>query len=402
MNKSPETLKTIERTKELFAKIPHLTDPDDIILVRNQIVQLNLPLVTTVLKKFRPYTEDQFQVGCIGLIKAADTYESVREVPFANFACFVIERELYKDFHSRMESFEGKMADKLVYLDAPVRMDNGDEVDTGSLIEDVESTKYMEAFIEENALKNICETVIKPAITETADRGRHAKTKINFDVWEKLEFRYIMSIIFEESQKKRFNLSAMARECNISLPNVRTRHMRVMDNIFQRMWNYMTFSFTDLLARLRGEARIPEKLLCLDPGKTTGWCLFEKGELTRWGQLPNCFDDKNIDTSGLVHLLKEIDPDFVVYEDYRVYNNKLDRHAFSPVMTVRLIGAIETFCQMNEIPTHKQMATTAKNFCTDEKLQSWGFWKPGMKHSRDAIRHGCYFLLFFRKGENIM
>lgn len=50
----------------------------------------------------------------------------------------------------------------------------------------------------------------------------------------------------------------------------------------------------------------------------------------------------------------------------------------------------------------KQMAVTAKNFCTDDKLKQWGFWQAGQKHARDSIRHGCYFLLFFRKGQDII
>ena len=390
-----------KRTMELFNKMYQLKDPNDVIQIRNQIVQLNLPLVTTVLKKYKPYNEDQFQIGCLGLIKAADTYEIIREVPFANYACFVIERELHIDYNKRMESFEEQNKDKRVYLDASAEFDNGDEVTNESLIADTEAERYMEQFIEDNALQHLCDDVIKPSIKDISDKGRKMKAKIDFDVWEQLEFRYIMSIIFEESQKKRFNLTQMAKECNISLPNIRNRHVRVMDNIFQRMWSYMALTYNELLQRIRGDKKIPERLLCLDPGKTTGWCLFEQGKLTRWGQVDNCYDANNIDATGLLTLFQEVNPDFIVYEDYRVYSNKLDRHAFSPVMTVRLLGAIETYSQMNGIKTHKQMATTAKTFCTDEKLEQWGFWQPGMRHARDAIRHGCYFLLFYRKGQDI-
>ena len=389
-----------KRTMELFNKMYQLKDPNDVIQIRNQIVQLNLPLVTTVLKKYKPYNEDQFQIGCLGLIKAADTYEIIREVPFANYACFVIERELHIGYNKRMESFEEQNKDKCVYLDASAEFDNGDEVNE-SLIADTEAERYMEQFIEDNALQYLCDVVIKPSIKDISDKGRKMKAKIDFDVWEQLEFRYIMSIIFEESQKKRFNLTQMAKECNISLPNMRNRHVRVMDNIFQRMWSYMALTYNELLQRIRGDKKIPERLLCLDPGKTTGWCLFEQGKLTRWGQVDNCYDANNIDATGLLTLFQEVNPDFIVYEDYRVYSNKLDRHAFSPVMTVRLLGAIETYSQMNGIKTHKQMATTAKTFCTDEKLEQWGFWQPGMRHARDAIRHGCYFLLFYRKGQDI-
>jgi hypothetical protein len=48
------------------------------------------------------------------------------------------------------------------------------------------------------------------------------------------------------------------------------------------------------------------------------------------------------------------------------------------------------------------MASQAKAFVTDQKLKEWGFWKEGMRHSRDAIRHGLYFLLFYKRGEDVL
>lgn len=390
-----------QKTKALFDKKAQLTNPEDAAIIRNQIVQMNLPLVSTVLRKYRPYNEDQFQIGCIGLIKAADTYEMLKEVPFANYACFVIERELHIDYNNRMERLEEKERDNMVYLDAVSSLRNGDEVENESMIADAQATQYMEQFIEDNALQHLCDTVIRPAIISASSRGRKMQSKINFDIWEQLEFRYIMSIIYEESQKKRFNLTQMARECGVAIPNIRNRHVRVMDSVFQRMWGYMALSFDELLERIRGNRRIPHRLLCLDPGKTTGWSLFTNGKLTAWGQVDDCYDDKNVATQGLMNLFKDVNPDFMCYEDYRIYQHKLERHSYSPVMTVRLLGVIEAFCQMNGVPTHKQMATTAKAFVTDEKLKQWGFWQEGQKHARDSIRHGCYFLLFYKKGQDI-
>jgi len=187
----------------------------------------------------------------------------------------------------------------------------------------------------------------------------------------------------------------------VSVQNVRTRHERVMEVVFQRMWDYMNLSFAELLERLRHDKKIPHKLLCLDPGMTTGWCLFEDGKLTETGHVENCYDEQNINAKVLMELIDDKAPDFIVYEDYRVYSHKLERHSYSPVFTVRVIGAIEAYCQMKDIKTHKQMAVTAKGFVTDEKLTQWGYWQTGMKHARDAIRHGCYFLLFYKKGQDI-
>lgn len=391
-----------DKTKVLFLQKSTAATPAVRERVRNEIIVLNMPLVTTVLRRYIPYTEDQFQVGCIGLIKAVDSYEISREVPFSSYACFVIEREIHMDYHRRVSTIEGRLKDRLVSLDTPVQLDNGDEMSLSDVLEDESAQEELNEFISENQLQYICDCIIRPAIDSAVKNAHQGGCKANIEVWKELEFRYVMALIWEDSQKQRFNLSQMARECGLSVPNVRTKHLRTMNAIFQEMWTYMKTPYSELLERIRGKCKIPKRLLCLDPGKTTGWCLFVDGVLQSWGQLEDCYDDKNIDAAGLTELLKTTNPDFVCYEDYRVYSHKLARHTYSPVMTVRLIGVIEAYCQLNNTPAHTQMAVTAKGFCTDEKLQCWGFWQEGMRHARDAIRHGCYFLLFYKKGQDII
>ena len=95
-----------DETIRLFELKKHLTDKYEIQLVRNQIVELNLRLVPHVLKKYKPYTDDQMQIGYIGLIVAADTYNVDRNVPFASYACFCIERHLQMEYKKKMEMFE--------------------------------------------------------------------------------------------------------------------------------------------------------------------------------------------------------------------------------------------------------------------------------------------------------
>lgn len=174
--------------------------------------------------------------------------------------------------------------------------------------------------------------------------------------------------------------------------------------------------FKTLCERYRkGIVYYPERLLCIDPGNTIGWCLFEKGELTTHGQLPVIVnDDGIINYEAIAGWLKDMQPTHVVMENYRVYAHKLEQHTFSDVSTIRIIGFIEGICKLGtivnktrlssgeyswetkgpSIPVFFQMAQQAKGFCTDEKLKEWGYWKTGMRHSRDAIRHGCYWMLF--------
>lgn len=149
--------------------------------------------------------------------------------------------------------------------------------------------------------------------------------------------------------------------------------------------------FADLLIKRRGAGfKAPERLLCLDPGETTGWAVFEHGKLTASGQA------RTIESWDVIHqLFVDVKPTMVLYENYRVYAHKLERHSNSEVYTLRLVGVIEFICEiLFDIVHHNQMAQQAKGFTTDEKLKAWGFWKSGHRHARDAIRHGCYFLLF--------
>lgn len=395
-----EWIKT--KTMEYYKALAEGTETDKIGIC-NIVVELNIRLVSTVLKKYSPYTEDQFQIGCIGLINAARTYELSREVPFSSYAAFCIERAIQQDYKQRMEEFENKVdTNCMVYLDATTSMSNGDTVDTHELIFDEKAEAELNRYIEDNELTFIVDNIIKPVIEELAERGRNSQSKLNTEAWKRLEFAYLMEVVMTDSQKQRMTLKELALGSNVSIQNVKTRHAKVMDELFQRMWAYMTLNYNDLFERLRGTKRVPHKLICFDPGKTTGWCTFVDGKLDKVGHIEHCYDDNNIDATAILKVLEQEQPDFILYEDYKVYAHKLARHTFNPVFTLRLIGTIETYSQMKNIPTHKQMAVTAKNFVTDEKLKNWGFWESGMRHARDAIRHGCYFLLFYKKGEDII
>lgn len=148
------------------------------------------------------------------------------------------------------------------------------------------------------------------------------------------------------------------------------------------------------------EDEIPERMLCIDPGNTTGTCLFVKGQLESWAQLVTIQETlgengckSQIAWEGLIDYIKQIKPTLIVCENYRVYSHKLERHTFSEVPTLRLIGGIDLLAYQLGVPIRYQMAASAKGFANDERLKAWGLWQEGMRHSRDAIRHGIYYLI---------
>jgi len=152
--------------------------------------------------------------------------------------------------------------------------------------------------------------------------------------------------------------------------------------------------FRELMLRVNekyGKRPFLDSLLALDPGETTGWALFSDGKLEICGQISSSGTQGLVDVTNFV---MEVQPRLVICEGYKVYDWKRDQHVWSDLYTVRLIGAIEVTCAKMCIPVRFQMAQTGKSFCSDAKLKAWGYWQVGERHARDAIRHGCHWLLF--------
>lgn len=155
-------------------------------------------------------------------------------------------------------------------------------------------------------------------------------------------------------------------------------------------------SFQELGQRLleeKGEKpHSTSKILALDPGVTTGIAVFDVFNLTYVGQ----YRTEEIGEAAyyIEDQIHHYEPHAIVIEDYRVYRWKQKQHAWSDLYTPRLIGAIEWLAYDENVPLIKQPAHIAKGFCTDAKLKEWDMWETGMRHGRDAIRHGAYYILF--------
>lgn len=148
--------------------------------------------------------------------------------------------------------------------------------------------------------------------------------------------------------------------------------------------------FTNLYNKLHPNKVPPARLLSLDPGETTGWSIYKGPVLYHGDQL----ETKDNMFNNVIELLDATDPTHIICEDYKVYAHKLKDHSWASLHTPQLIGAIRMLAYQRNIPVFFQMAQQAKGFCTDDKLKKWGYYKTGLRHGRDSIRHGCYFLLF--------
>lgn len=158
-----------------------------------------------------------------------------------------------------------------------------------------------------------------------------------------------------------------------------------------------TLTFKELLENqiknYKPDWKIPSKIVAIDPGMTCGYSVFVDGELY-------VADVVKLDNKRgwdlIVDKMLFFNPSIVVCEDYKLYASKATAQIGSSIDTVKIIGALEFVCGREKIPMFKQMAHTAKAFCTDDKLKEWGYYKKINPHARDSIRHGCYYLLFNR------
>lgn len=162
----------------------------------------------------------------------------------------------------------------------------------------------------------------------------------------------------------------------------------------------MKHSFADLLQITRGaDWKPPATLFAIDPGETCGWAVFRGGHLSISGQQEiTTMKDSRLEVGPLWDLIMQWQPNIVVMEGYRVYASKAAAHTWNALYTPKLIGAMEAVCDFRGIPVVIQMASV-KAFCTNDKLKAWGFYQKAQPHAIDAIRHGCYYLLFHERGK---
>lgn len=103
-----------------------------------QLVKENLGLVGMIVARYgidHNERDDFFQIGCIGLCKAVETFESSKNIKFSTYATQCINNEILMEFRIRYgkNGKKGKVMSNIVYLSSPLNMHNDNE---GLRIED--------------------------------------------------------------------------------------------------------------------------------------------------------------------------------------------------------------------------------------------------------------------------
>ena len=230
-----EMAKLKNRTAQLFELIAFgAKNERNVQLYRNEIIELNIRLVPHILKRYKPFGDDEFQMGCIGLIIATNSFDPSRGVPYASYACFCIARELHKAHRHNQNKFEYIMGGNIVSLDEFATGDNGDAYSKHENITDEMSEAEFEKLLNDFSLDNIFDTIIMPSIEGISKTTKGQNTSVDFDHWRALELQYLIEMAEIDSQKARLSLTAMSQSLGVSTQNIRMRHKRVVGDIRNR------------------------------------------------------------------------------------------------------------------------------------------------------------------------
>ena len=135
----------------------------------DELVKQNLGLVGLVLKgivKENQDRDDLFQIGSIGLIKAAQSFDESKKIKFATYACQCIQNEILMEF--RRQGGKSRNAPTLSF-EAPINRNNeGKKLVVGDMIVDQKQN-----FEEQKECIELLEEVLNYIINKLSFKERY-------------------------------------------------------------------------------------------------------------------------------------------------------------------------------------------------------------------------------------
>lgn len=119
-------------------------------------------------------------------------------------------------------------------------------------------------------------------------------------------------------------------------------------------------------------------ILALDPGGTSGLVL---GSPLLLAELSA--KDHHLD---LWHILCQYAPTMIVCESFTQQRRAAD------LKPIEYIGVVRLWCATRYVPLVLQSAGVGKTFWTNDKLKTLGYYKAGMPHAIDALRHWLWYV----------
>lgn len=139
-------------------------------------------------------------------------------------------------------------------------------------------------------------------------------------------------------------------------------------------------------------------LLFLDPGVTTGYALFDsKGDVKDYGQITGL--DNLVTALTMLH--RETPFEGIFYEPYVLRNsatrNMTDNQKKGHQDTLKVIGALETFGKVLDIPVEKITYVSLNAAYAHAGLTKLSKSQHAYSHQYDALAYGASYFIVVKK-----
>lgn len=145
-------------------------------------------------------------------------------------------------------------------------------------------------------------------------------------------------------------------------------------------------------------------ILGIDPGGTTGWCLFTIPTLSIFGDAASAIlawdtgewlGDENTQTDKICEFARttqslsyKVGPALVVEQwDFDPSFQNADQEPYSPLRIGAKLGYARHLGKLGDATLSWSSRVQAKSTATDARLREWGLYTVGSDHERDATRH---------------
>lgn len=126
------------------------------------------------------------------------------------------------------------------------------------------------------------------------------------------------------------------------------------------------------------QAVTPRTIIGVDPGDTTGVCVWQDMQSPVFGQL--------LPFQVVPFIRGYADGDMLVVCETFVIGRNTGKKKISPHVT-DVIGRVVGLCEDLDVRFRRQTASEAKTFATNDLLKKVGWFNTGMGHAMDAARH---------------
>ena len=131
------------------------------VTARNELICGNLRLVLSIIKRFtarRESADDLFQVGCLGLVKAVDNFNTDLDVKFSTYAVPMIIGEIRRYLRDNTALRISRSIRDLAYKALRIREDIQAERDQEPTLDEI----ALELDVKKEALSEAMEAVVEP------------------------------------------------------------------------------------------------------------------------------------------------------------------------------------------------------------------------------------------------